>query len=118
MNFSKYITLVFIQIFLYTASFAQGEKIGGLEKKLLTAKDTQRINCLNALSKTYLEIEQDTALLFAATAYYEAQKLQYVQGMADAMLNSGKAEVSRSNDSAARNFFLRAIPLYEKCDNT
>src|ERR1051326_561262 len=118
MNLSKYITLVFIQFFLYAVSFAQREKINSLEKTLRSAKDTQRINCLNALSKTYLDVEQDTALIFATTAFREAQKLQYVQGMADAMLNSGKAEVNRGNDSEAHNFFLRAIPLYEKCGNT
>jgi len=118
MSISKQIAGLIIQIFLCTICFAQQrEKIDSLKKNFLTAKDSQRINCLNELSKAYLNTQGDTASFYASLAFQEAKMLHYVQGMGDATLNSGKVEANRGNDSSARKFFLQAIPLYEKCNN-
>ena len=48
------ILILLVSILSYAVVLAQREKIDSLKKVLLTAKDKQRINCLNTLSKAYL----------------------------------------------------------------
>jgi hypothetical protein len=50
----KKILILLVSILSYVIVLGQREKIDSLKKVLLTAKDKQRINCLNALSKAYL----------------------------------------------------------------
>ena len=112
----------FVIIFLLLFSFswiavAQTEKIDSLRKVLLTAKDTTRINCLNALSKEYVDVNSDTALLFADAALSEAKVILFTHGMADAFLNKGKIEWNKSNLSGAHNYFINAIDLYKKTND-
>src|SRR5215471_20079727 len=114
----KRATILIVEIIICTVCFSQREKIDSLKKILAAAKDTQRINCLNTLSRTYYHVHADTALLFATAALSEAQKLQYTQGLADAFYNSGRAEIDRGHNSISIQNFTNAIELYKKLNNT
>src|SRR3954469_18008145 len=97
----KNITLFIIQIFGFIVCFSQQEKIDSVKKVLSTAKDTQRINCLNTLSRNYRNLNSDTSLLFALTALHEARQLQYTPGIAEALFDIGRAEMDKGKVDTA-----------------
>jgi tetratricopeptide (TPR) repeat protein len=124
MSVLKQILVFIILIFFGAVCAAQREKIDSLKKALLTSKDTQRINCLNALSKAYLfsspgaqyfYIQRDSSLLYSNKAFSEAETTHYVQGMADAMFNKGKY---KQDLQEKKQDYLSAISFYQQCNNT
>ena len=77
--------------------------IDSLKKVLLIAKDTQRINTLNLLSKRILFGEQvkgylDTAGSLAAEALSLSKELQYGIGLGNALLNLGIISTWKRDD--------------------
>src|SRR4051812_47517474 len=113
----KLVTILIIQIFACTVCFSQQEKIDSAKKVLSTAKDTQRINCLNTLSRNYRDLNSDTSLLFALTALHEARQLQYTPGIAEALFDIGRAEMDKGKVDTALRIFLKAIELFKKYNN-
>src|SRR5688572_18096312 len=91
MSFLKQILVSVTQIFFCIVCSAQINKIDSLKIKIFKTTGIQHINCLNTLSESYLNIQNDTALLYASQAFKEAENLQYLQGMGDAMFNRGKS---------------------------
>jgi tetratricopeptide (TPR) repeat protein len=115
MSISKKISLLVVQFLSCAVCIAQKENIDSLKKILITAKGIERINCLNTLSNGYYYKQKpDSVLFYASQAFAEAEKINYVQGMADAMFYKGKIE---NNLGAQEQYFLKAISLYLQCNN-
>lgn len=94
-------------------------------------KDSARVDCLNALSESYLgslhwgsaapfrsRIQIDTAEIFALQAIVEAEKINYIPGVAAAIsLKAALAFTKYNNYSEAENLAREAILLYKKTPN-
>ena len=67
--------LFFVVPFIFPVDcFAQRETIDSLNKILRLLRDSARVDCLNALSGNYLELNNDTAAYYAALASEEVLK--------------------------------------------
>lgn len=102
---------------------SQSNRIDSLKHLTIALKDSSRIDCLNklsseyyvnALSETYLNVQTDTAILFASQAHNEAVKLHYNRGIAEALQNLGEIARDRDDFVAAEKYFRQSIPLFEK----
>ena len=92
-------------------------------------KERARVDCLNELSAIYLEntpserLENnlkivDTALYFAELAKREAEKINYVHGIAESFSIKSKVVFNRySNYAEAENLACEAIFLYRRTSN-
>src|SRR5690349_11528697 len=105
---SRQITVLLSLIFFSSVCFAQREKIDSLRKNLPALKDSARIDCLNGLSESYLNLETfDMALYFVSLAYEEATKIGYIHGIAEALSLKARALSDKDNN----------YPLSEKLSN-
>jgi len=113
----KHMMYIF-QISFCVACFAQQEKIGGLKKNLPSLKDSARIDCLNALSEAYLEVEIDTSQLFAEQALKEAKKINYIAGEGEAYYNLAHVHLVLGLDfrKMEENAY-KAVTLLNKVNN-
>ena len=69
--------LLTTSIFLFPLfSFVQTEKIDNLKKVLLTTKYTQRVNCLDTLSKIFLDVQPHSGLLYV-TGFAYSKKIKH-----------------------------------------
>ena len=106
----KITSIVMAFLFLLSnACFAQREKIDSLKKILPSLKDSGRVDCLNALSESYLKLNSpvwptpgqntigDTAANYASLAYEEALKLNYEHGIAESLSYRGQIEQMSDN---------------------
>lgn len=109
--------------FIPLISFCQRRQIDSLTKLLPSLSDSSRIDCLNKLSveyyinilaETYINVQTDTANLFASQAYREAKLLHYDKGIAEGLQNLGEIARDRGDLVTAENYFRRSIPLFEK----
>ena len=119
MRFKWLILFVLIPVL----SQSQSQRIDSMINLLPSLKDSSRIDCLNklsveyyinALSETYINVQTDTAILFASQAYTEALKIHYNKGVAEALQNLGEIARDRGDFIAAENYFRQSIPLFEK----
>ena len=102
---------------------SQRNRIDSLTKQLPFLKDSSRIDCLNqlsveyyinALSETYINVQTDTAILFASKAHSEAIKVDYHKGIAEALQNLGEIARDRGDYITAESYFRKSIPIFEK----
>jgi len=115
-------------IFSCVVCFSQGEKlnrlkIDSLKNILPTLREKARVDCLNDLGGSYisinrgyfLSIDKDSAKYYAAFAYDEAQKINYMQGMAEA--KSLEVEIAGEDFPRAEKLAREAIKLYANAPN-
>jgi len=112
-----------VQIFICTVCCAQREQMDSLKKLLVIVKGPQRVNCLNTLSKLitenyYHKPDTASALMYTSQAFYEAEKLNYLQGMGDAKFMAGEARMPYADLAVVEQDLRRAISFFEKCSNT
>jgi tetratricopeptide (TPR) repeat protein len=105
--------LVALQFLLGVGCFGQSEKIDGLKKLLPTLRDTSLVNCLNALSSSYIEIHTDSALLFSSKALSEAERINYVKGKASAYYNLAFNERLVGTYPAMEEYATKAVNFLE-----
>jgi hypothetical protein len=119
MRSSVRILLICSQLFLRSLCFAQTDKIDSLSKLLPLLHDTARIDCLNELSYSYIQIlKKDSAEYYAKSAFEEAQYINYFNGIALSL--SRKAEIAfRLEGDFARCEALakESLECYEKTAN-
>lgn len=101
----------------------QRQRIDSLATILSSLKDSSRINGLNeialeyyknALPETYINVQTDSAVMFATMARSEAKKINYTKGIADALQNLGEIARDRNDFAAAEKYFRQSVPLFEK----
>jgi tetratricopeptide (TPR) repeat protein len=114
----KFIALFITQFFCWTVSLAQRTQIDSLKEVLLTASDTNRINCLNALGMSYQESQTDSALFYSCQALSEAKSVRYKKGVSDAFLVIGNVYARRGDYKSAEQNFNLSINNYENKLNT
>ncbi len=118
MTFIKNILVLLLFLTVGIFSFAQREQIDSLKNVLPTLKDSARINCLSALSNTYIWIEADSARLLAIQALKEAEAIHYSKGIATACNNMAWITRLQANDYPAMEMYCKkAIALLEKTAN-
>src|SRR5262245_46030582 len=100
-----------------TTALAQREKIEILEKVLSTLNDTIRIDVLNELSKNYIGLDNDSAVVYAEIASKEALALNYFHGAAESVFNNGEVEMSKDNFRAAEQLYRESIKWYKQTPN-
>jgi tetratricopeptide (TPR) repeat protein len=112
---------LFMIVVFVSATFASAlsQNIDSLKKALVSAKDTNRIDCLNAISLAYILLEKkDSAEYFANKACSAAQKQQYIHGMA--VCFSRKSQIVKHfNDDFVKSEALcrESLYWYERTDN-
>jgi tetratricopeptide (TPR) repeat protein len=78
------IALIILFPFFAPAQHPSGDKTDSLKRSLPALHDSARIDCLNALSAEYiLTSNKDLAEYYAATAFDEAKKINYIHGIAE-----------------------------------
>jgi hypothetical protein len=101
----------------------QNARSDSLIKLLPYLQDTGRIDCLNkislayyinALSETFVNVQTDSAILFASQALGQAKKINYTKGVAEALQNLGEIARDRGDLIGAEHYFRQSIPLFEK----
>ncbi len=114
----KHFTIILFLLTINFYSFSQNEdrhKIDSLKKTLPFLKYSGRINCLNELSDAYHWFQADTAKMYANQALKEAEKINYVQGIAIAYKNFGRIECALgTNFLSAEKYFSISLPLFMK----
>src|SRR5438874_2496199 len=117
-QFKNYWMLFFVVPFIFPVDcFAQRETIDSLNKILPLLRDSARVDCLNALSGNYLELNNDTAAYYAALAYAEAVKINYIHGIAESLSYKGEIEELSDNFPAGEKLSREAIDWYKKTPN-
>jgi len=109
-----------IAILLFSVgSFGQSKEIDSLKKLLPLLLDSARIDCMNELSAHYIHaVTKDSAAHYAASAYGEAKKIDYIHGIAVAMSRKSRIALHFDDDYAKSEAFARdALRWYEKTDN-
>jgi signal transduction histidine kinase len=124
-----YVITILLSVVFNPNVFAQRERIDSLNKILPSLQDSSRVDCLNELSGIYLEnmpserLENnlkiiDTAAYYAELANREAEKINYIHGMAEGLSLKSKVVFNRySNYAEAENLAREAIFLYRKTRN-
>lgn len=113
----SFIKNILILLFLTVAisSFAQQKQIYSLKNVLPALKDSERIDCLNALSNAYIWVETDSARLLATQALEEALTLHYNKGMATSYNNLAWITRLLADDYPEMEMYCKkAIALLEK----
>lgn len=115
MKILKYKAFFTVFIILSTICNAQRERIDSLKKVLPALKDSARIDCLNALSVAYANIQTDTAVIFAVQALEEAGRNGYTKGTANAYYSFGQIECAKGeNFPEMEQHSKTAVALFEK----
>jgi tetratricopeptide (TPR) repeat protein len=86
-----------------------------LEKTLPDASGIQKANSLNALAEEYWWpplVFPDSISYWASMAASESEKINYIKGMASAILHSGVADVYRKNFLKAESSLRNALQLF------
>jgi len=109
----KYLYLIILQFLFCIYSLGQSEKLDSLKRLLPTLRDTSLVNCLNELCSSYIEIQTDSALLFASKAISEAEKINYVNGKALAYYNLGFNERLVGTYPSMEEYGTKAVALLE-----
>ncbi len=79
--------------------FGQVREIDSLSKILPTLRDTSRIDCMNAMSSFYTDLnKRDSAEYFQQISLYESQKTGYIHGIAEATSNAAGIALYFDND--------------------
>ncbi|MFT3701672.1 MAG: histidine kinase [Agriterribacter sp.] len=95
-------------------------RIDSLRKILPSLKNTERIDCLNALSEIHLlknniSNETDTARKYAVQALNESQKINYIVGKANAYKCLGRVESTYGSDLVAvEKYFDSSLFFFER----
>lgn len=91
------IIIITLSILFTTVAFAQypsSDKTDSLRMCLPAIHDSARVDCLNELSDQYiLASNKDSAEYYAATAYNEAKKMNYIHGIAESI--SRKSRIAK-----------------------
>ena len=103
----KFITQLFLIIFLTHDSFSQSTDIKKLKSLLGTSTDTAKVNVLNDLAKAYQFSDVQSLLDYSIAARDLSRKLSFRKGEARAICNIG-TYYSRigNNDEAIKHFRL------------
>jgi tetratricopeptide (TPR) repeat protein len=88
-------------------------KMDSLQKILIAAKDTARVNCLNTIGIIYQENQTDSALFYSYKALTDAKKINYKKGAAEALLVIGNVWLTRGNYKLAGETFHLCITDYK-----
>lgn len=69
-----------------TAQYHSNDKIDSLKMFLPVINDSTKVDCLNQLTEQYiLASQKDSADYYAAVAYNEAKKINYIQGISESL---------------------------------
>ena len=94
------------------------QKIDSLKKLLPLLQDSAKVECLNELGLCYANSVNkhnwDTALIYIKQAYEEAVRLDYTNGIAGALFNTGTMEMNGHHFLASERNFQKCITYYEK----
>jgi tetratricopeptide (TPR) repeat protein len=98
---------------------AQREKIDSLQKILPLLRDTARVDCLNQLSGGYIETDKkDFAQHYNSMAYLEANKLNYIHGIAVSFCRKSQLVRHFFNDfPEAEKLGKESLRWYEQTGN-
>jgi tetratricopeptide (TPR) repeat protein len=90
-------------------------KIDTLSKRLPALTDSARVDCLNAFCLPYIRLRNDSVKYYANLAYAEANKINYIHGMAEALANQAAVErLFTGNFPLAEKLARRSVQLFEK----
>lgn len=114
-----FVNCIVFFLWCLTVLQAQNQEADSLKKHLAflqtqyAPEDTVVINCLNAISYTMRNNAHDSALVYAGDALQRATKIHYLKGQADAILTQGVVAIYEGHYSAALDFHLRSMEIYE-----
>lgn len=106
---------------LFEVGYAQRKEIDSLlnqvkvfEKKSSFQKDTNYLNLINSLSRTYYTISSDSTLHWADRSLLFCQAINYEKGIVDALRNKGIVFRTDYNYPKALELYYKALRLAEK----
>lgn len=82
-----------------------------------TEPDTLSINRLNKLAENYFDSNPDSTLFYAHKAIDLARKINYKTGIADALVQTGRANFPKGKFTQAQSDFDEAISIYKTLNN-
>lgn len=109
--------IVLYSFLLLTAdySWSQQNVIDSLKRVYKAAKiDTAKVATLNRISAAFKETQMDSSFYFASKAETWARKINFKEGMANAAINKGNANIIISSYKDAKNEFEKAKKLFEE----
>lgn len=124
-----YLTFIFLLFCLTCSAVAlRGNEMGAGDidsiKILLNASpqkqnaaDTTNINRLNKLAEEYFQFNPDSTYYYAQKGIELSKKINYSTGLADGLLQLGRANTLRGKSADATENFTTAIQIYEKLGN-
>ena len=101
-------------------TFSQKKEIDSLHKRLPSLQDSSRIDCLNAISYQYQQnlSNRDSAQFYSQLAYQEADRLQYIHGMAESVSNQAAILFNFDSDFGQSEILAKkAVDLFSKTAN-
>ncbi|GAO42355.1 histidine kinase [Flavihumibacter petaseus] len=116
------LTWVIVLVVIPGLSHSQRHTIDSLVTILPSLKDSARVECLNklaleyyknALPETYINVQTDSARVYASQAYSEAKKIGYTRGIANALQNLGEIARDRNDFITSEKYYRQSIPLFE-----
>lgn len=114
----RYLLTIFL-LFLALCGFAQQNQIvvDSLKKELESAKDTNQVNVMNALSYALANTDPETSRNYATDAIALAKKLNYNHGFASGIDMIGTYHERLGDYAKALEYKLQALRIHEQIND-
>ncbi len=118
----KYFVIIIFTHAVFVPALSQN--IDSLKKVLPSLHDSARVDCLNELCGLFGRGDSflksalpDSMKYYAAFAYEESKKINYIHGIAEALSYEGEIEDYSDNSLTEEKLLREAIDWYEKTSN-
>lgn len=108
---SKYIVVFFILSIHLVQIHAEQDTVDSLRLILKDARDSEKVNLLNEISRACWSVSLELSLEYAQEALSLAESLKDLKGIADALNRLGNAEYLGVNYQDAHEYYLRSLEI-------
>ncbi|ASS49460.1 MAG: hypothetical protein CHH17_12115 [Candidatus Fluviicola riflensis] len=116
MHWKNYVVLLFCLI-IVSSSFAEGDPIRILERKLSQREDTAQVNILNKLCWHYRHSNSKKSRYYGEKAILLSRKIRYWSGLAYAYKNQGRAFAGECNYKKSNEHLSKALFQFTELNN-
>ena len=115
----KLYQIVFLCFLHLTAmnGISQTSPIDSLKALLASAKDTNRVNLLNKLSKSFWYIDPKMTIVYAGEAIDLSRKINFIKGLTSGYNNTGVGYYQQNKYDSALQWYNEALKMHRKTGN-
>lgn len=105
------LSLIIVLIFLFQQVKAQSARIDSLTEVIQKSRGTQRVDALNEYSSAIFSYDYQKAQKANHDAYQQGEQLNYVKGMAKALMSDAVIEFHLGHNSLSKTILLKSLDI-------